>query len=157
VLFEDAAALVGLIVAFVGIFMAHNLNNPYFDGAASIVIGIILAVVAVVLAYESKGLLVGEAADPETLKDIRRLAEADPYVEGVNRALTTHFGPETILLAMDLRFRKTLSAAEVEQSVDRLEEEIRKRHPDVKHVFIESDSLPPSKQPRKESSVKTSP
>jgi divalent metal cation (Fe/Co/Zn/Cd) transporter len=58
---------------------------------------------------------------------------------------------------MDLRFRKTLSAAEVEQSVDRLEEEIRKRHPDVKHVFIESDSLPPSKQPRKESSVKTSP
>jgi cation diffusion facilitator family transporter len=157
VLFEDAAALVGLIVAFVGIFMAHNLNNPYFDGAASIVIGIILAVVAVVLAYESKGLLVGEAADPETLKDIRRLAEADPYVEGVNRALTTHFGPETILLAMDLRFIKTLSAAEVEQSVDRLEEEIRKRHPDVKHVFIESDSLPPSKQPRKESSVKTSP
>jgi cation diffusion facilitator family transporter len=157
VLFEDAAALLGLIVAFVGIFMAHSLNNPYFDGAASIVIGIILAVVAVVLAYESKGLLVGEAADPETLKDIRRLAEADPYVEGVNRALTTHFGPETILLAMDLRFRKTLSAAEVEQSVDRLEEEIRKRHPDVKHVFIESDSLPPSKQPRKESSVKTSP
>ena len=98
VLFEDAAALLGLIVAFAGVFMAHSLNNPYFDGAASIVIGLILAVVAVVLAYESKGLLVGEAADPETLKDIRRLAEADPYVEGVNRALTTHFGPETILL-----------------------------------------------------------
>ncbi len=157
VLFEDAAALLGLIVAFAGVFMAHSLNNPYFDGAASIVIGLILAVVAVVLAYESKGLLVGEAADPETLKDIRRLAEADPSVEGVNRALTTHFGPETILLAMDLQFKKTLSAAEVEQSVDRLEEEIRKRHPDVKHIFIESDSLPPLKQPRKESPIKTSP
>ena len=80
--------------------MAHSLNNPYFDGAASIVIGIILAVVAVLFAYESKGLLVGEAADPETLKDIRRLAESDPYVEGVNRALTTHFGPETAFFSL---------------------------------------------------------
>jgi cation diffusion facilitator family transporter len=152
VLFEDAAALLGLVVAFTGVFMAHKLSNPYFDGAASIVIGIILAVVAVLLAYESKGLLVGEAADPETLENIRRLAESDPNVENVNRALTTHFGPDTILLAMDLRFRKALSAAQVEQSIDRLEEAIRKHHPEVNHIFIESDSLPSSKHhPVKES------
>jgi len=74
VLFEDSAALVGLVVALLGVFFAQFLDNPYFDGGASIVIGLILAAVAVLLAYESKDLLVGEALDPETLKDIRRLA-----------------------------------------------------------------------------------
>ena len=146
VLFEDSAALLGLVVAFIGVLLAHVFNNPYFDGAASILIGIILAVVAVLLAYESRGLLVGEAVDPETLKNIRRLAETDPRVESVKNALTMHFGPHTILLAMDLRFRRDLSAAEVEESIDRLEEAIRKDHPDVKHIFIESESLTPTHQ-----------
>ena len=78
VLFEDSAAMLGLLVALLGVYLAHNFNNPYFDGAASIGIGIILAAVAVFLAYETKGLLVGEGADPEMLGDIRRLAESDP-------------------------------------------------------------------------------
>jgi len=146
IVFEDAAALLGLVVAFIGVFLAHMFNNPYFDGAASIVIGIILAVVAVLLAYESRGLLVGEAVDPETLKNIRRLAESDPRVESVRNALTMHFGPHTVLLAMDLGFRKDLSAAEVEESIDRLEEAIRRAHPEVKHIFIESESLTPTHQ-----------
>lgn len=141
VLFEDSAALIGLVVALIGVFLAHFFENPYFDGAASIVIGMILASVAVLLAYESKGLLVGEAVDPETLKDIRRLAESDPPVESVKNALTMHFGPHTILLAMDLSFRPNLSAIEVEESIDRLEEKIRSRYPNVKHIFIESESL----------------
>jgi cation diffusion facilitator family transporter len=148
VVFEDSAALAGLIVAFAGVFLSHTLNTAYFDGAASVLIGAILAVVAVVLAYESKGLLVGEAVDPDTLKDIRRLAESDPRVEGVKNALTMYFGPHTILLAMDLQFRKDLSAAEVEESIDRLEEELRQHYPDIKHIFIESDSLS-SRQQRK--------
>jgi cation diffusion facilitator family transporter len=142
VLFEDSAALVGLVVALVGVYLAHEFDNPYFDGSASIVIGVILAAVAVLLAYETKGLLIGEGADPETLREIRRLAESDPAVERVNRALTMYFGPHTVLLAMDLQFRKDLSAAKLEQTVDRLEETIRRRYPDVKHIFIESDSLP---------------
>jgi cation diffusion facilitator family transporter len=140
VLFEDTAALLGLIVALVGIYLTQAFNNPYFDGAASIVIGIILAVVAVLLAYESKGLLIGEGADPETIKNIRRLAESDPCVEGVNNILTMHFGPNSIMLALDLRLRSGLSAAEVKQAVDRIENAIRKHYPDVKHVFIEFDS-----------------
>jgi len=148
VLFEDSAALLGLIVAFVGVFLAHQFNNPYFDGAASIFIGVILAIVAVLLAYESKGLLVGEAVDPETLKNIRRIAESDPRVEKVKSALTMHFGPHTILLAMDLQFRKNLSAAEVENSIDILEDKIRKQHEDVKHIFIESESISPKPQAR---------
>jgi cation diffusion facilitator family transporter len=144
VLFEDSAALLGLIVAFAGVFFSDVLDIPYFDGAASILIGVILAVVAILLAYESKGLLVGEAVDPATLKNIRRLAESDARVEAVKNALTMHFGPRTILLAMDLQFRKDLSAAEVEDSVDRLEETIRKHHRDIKHIFIESESLSPN-------------
>ena len=140
--------LLGLIVAFIGIYLAHQWNNPYFDGSASIVIGVILATVAVLLAYESKGLLVAEGADPETLRQIRRVAESDPTVEHVNRVLTMYFGPHTVLLAMDLKFRDKLSAKEVEQTVDRLEDAIRKLHGDIKHIFIESDSLP-SNRPQK--------
>jgi cation diffusion facilitator family transporter len=141
VLFEDSAALLGLSVALVGVLFAHMLDNPYFDGAASIVIGVILAVVALLLVRETKDLLVGEAVDPETLRDIRRLAESDPRVEGVKNALTMHFGPHTILLAMDVSFRPDLSAVEVEESVDRLEETIRRHHQDIRHIFIESESI----------------
>jgi cation diffusion facilitator family transporter len=140
ILFEDSAALLGLITAFAGVSLSHKLNAPYFDGAASIVIGIILATVAVLLVHETRGLLVGESTDSETLSDIRRLAQSDPDVEDVNRSLTMQFGPETILLAMDLRFRKDLSAAAIERCVDRIEAHIQKRHHTVKHIFIESDS-----------------
>ena len=142
VLFEDTAALLGLIVALAGVYLAQVFNNPFFDGAASIVIGIILALVAVLLAYESKGLLIGEAADPETIKNIRHLAESDPCVQRVNNLLTMHFGPNSILLALDVRLGSGLSAAEVKQTVDRIETAIRKQYPDVKHVFIEFDSTP---------------
>lgn len=141
VLFEDGAAMLGLVVAFVGIFLAHRLDNPYFDGGASVVIGAVLASVAVLLAYESKGLLVGEGVDPDMLRDIRRLSESDTGVISVKRAMTMHFGPDTILLAMDIRFRPEISAAELERSVDRVEKKIRDRHPEVKHIFIEADSI----------------
>jgi len=146
VLFEDTAALIGLLMAFIGIFLADVLGNPYFDGAASICIGLILAAVAVVLAYETKSLLVGEAVDPETLKEIRRQAESDPQVESVRNALSMYFGPHTILLAMDLQFRADLSAADVEQSIDRLEQKIRSKYPDIKHIFIESESVSPERR-----------
>jgi cation diffusion facilitator family transporter len=146
VLFEDSAALLGLVVAFIGVFLADKFDNPHFDGMASVIIGVILGVVAVLLAYESKGLLVGEPVDPETLKKIRRLAESDTRVQGVKNALTMYFGPHTILLAMDLQFRKDLSAAEVEESIDRLEEKIRQHYPDIQHIFIESESLAPRQQ-----------
>jgi cation diffusion facilitator family transporter len=142
VLFEDTAALLGLVVALAGVYLAQVFNNPFFDGAASIVIGIILALVAVLLAYESKGLLVGEAADPETIKNIRRLAESDHCVQRVDNILTMHFGPNSILLALDVRLGSGLSAAEVKQAVDRVETAIRQHYPDVKHVFIEFDSTP---------------
>lgn len=141
VLFEDAAALLGLIVAFAGIFLAHYFNNPYLDGAASILIGVILASVAVFLAYESKGLLIGEGADPETLENIRKLAEAAAGVKKVMNPLTMYFGPRTILLTVDIEFDKKLSAMEVEEAVDRLEKNIRSQYPDIKHIYIEAGAI----------------
>lgn len=106
VLFEDSAALIGLFVAFLGVLSGHLLNNVYLDGVASIAIGIILAGMAILLAYESKGLLIGEGADAKTVADIRSLTQADPAVRKVLKVLTLHFGPEEILLNLDIQFSK---------------------------------------------------
>ena len=141
VLFEDAAAMLGLIAAAVGIFLGHQFENPYFDGAASIVIGLILTTVAFFIGYESKGLLIGEGADPETLQSIKVLAESDAAVKAVERPLTMHFGPHTVLLTMDIEFREGLSGNERDSTVKRLEKAIRDKHKDINHIFIESKSL----------------
>ena len=141
VLFEDSAALLGLIVAFLGIFLGHLLENPYFDGAASIGIGIILASVAVFLAYETKGLLIGEGVDPETLAKIRAIVAADPAVDELKEALTMHFGPADVLLTLDIRFKKELSAEQITKAVPRLETTIQSQYPYIKHIFIEAKSL----------------
>ena len=141
VLFEDTAALLGLIVAFLGIFLGHLLNNPYLDAVASIIIGLILAVVAGFLAYESKGLLIGEGVDPAVLAGIRALAGADPAVEEVRKSLTMHFSPDDVLLTLDIRFKKHLQAEGIAAAVNRLEKKIRDEHPEIKHIFIEAKSL----------------
>lgn len=141
VLFEDTAALLGLLVAFLGIFLGHLLNNPYLDAVASIVIGAILAVVAGFLAYESKGLLIGEGVDPAVLASIRSIAGADPAVAKVRKSLTMHFSPDEVLLTLDLGFKKQLTAEKIAAAVVRLEKKIRDQHPEIKHIFIEAKSL----------------
>lgn len=141
VLFEDTAALLGLVVAFLGIFLGHQFHNPYLDGMASIVIGAILAAVAGFLAYESKGLLIGEGVDPKILKSIRLIAGQDASVEEVKKSLTMHFGPQDVLLALDIRFKKQLQAEEVAVAIDRMEKEIRAQYPEIKHIFIEAKAL----------------
>src|ERR1700704_1037369 len=141
VLFEDTAALLGLMVAFLGIFLGHLLNNPYLDGLASIVIGAILAVVAGFLAYESKGLLIGEGVDPQTLASIRSIVGADPAVEEIKKLLTMHFSPDDVLLTLDIGFKKHLTAEEIAAAVNRLENKIQDQHPEIKHIFIEAKSL----------------
>ena len=141
VLFEDTAALLGLLVAFLGIFLGHLLQNPYLDGVASIIIGAILAVVAGFLAYESKGLLIGEGVDPAVLADIRSIARSDAAVAEVRTSLTMHFSPDEVLLTLDLGFKKHLTAEEIAGAVNRLEKTIRAQHPEIKHIFIEAKSL----------------
>ena len=141
VLFEDAAALLGLLVAFIGVFLSQHFGDARIDGAASMAIGLILAVTAGFLAFESKGLLVGEGADPQTVASIRALAQDEPGVKEVINPLTMHFGPNTILLTVDIEFEPALSAAEVEMAVDRLEKAIRKQHPRIKHIYIEAGAI----------------
>jgi len=141
VLFEDAAAMAGLVVALLGVHLAHALEMPVIDGAASVVIGLILCGVAVFLVWESKKLLIGEAADPEIRKSIEQMAIDDPDVNEVVRALTIHMGPYTLVLNMDLQFRDGLDADGVEQAIDRMERAIREKHETVKYIFIEAESL----------------
>jgi len=141
VLFEDAAAMLGLLVAFAGIFLGQVLGNPYLDGAASIVIGLILGVVAAFLAFESKGLLIGEGVSPRTLSSIRALAGKDDAVAEVKKALTMHFGPNEVLLALEVRFKRHLRATQIAEAINRLENRIREKHPEIRHIFIEAKSL----------------
>lgn len=141
VLAEDTAAALGLVVAFLGIFLGHRLDLPILDGVASLVIGGILALVAVFLAYESKALLIGESADPDTVASVRRIAEADPAVREVHEPLTMHFAPRQILLNLDVRFRRDLPASEVAQAVDRIERAIHREHPAIQRIFIEAEGL----------------
>ena len=141
VLFEDSAALAGLVVAFLGILLGNLFDNPYLDGMASIMIGVILAAVAVVLAYETKGLLIGEGVDPQTLASVRSIAGEDDAVQKVRKSLTMHFGPHEVLLALDVEFKPELSAKEIGDAINRVEAVIRARHPEIRHIFIEAKAL----------------
>ncbi len=140
VLFEDTAALLGLLVAFVGIFVSVHWGFVWADGAASMVIGVILAVTATLLAIETKGLLIGEAAAPEVESTIRNIVLATPTVAGMNELRTLHRGPEDILLALSLDFEDNLTAGKVEEAIQAIEIAIRNRFPAVGRVFIEVQS-----------------
>jgi len=140
VLFEDSAAMAGLLVAFVGIFCAQYFGIAALDGAASIVIGVILAITAILLAYETKGLLIGEAAAPEVVKVIRNIASATAVVDRVNEIRTLHRGPNDILLALSLDFENNLTAGKVEDAIHDLETAIKQQFPQVRRIFIEIQS-----------------
>ncbi|ACC80456.1 cation diffusion facilitator family transporter [Nostoc punctiforme UO1] len=141
VLFEDTAAILGLVVALIGIFLGDLFNNIYFDGIASIIIGIILSIVAVLLARESKGLLVGESANPQTIANIRSLSKTEPGVQEVIRVLTMQLAPQEVLLNLEIQFSKNLTGEEIALTVERLEIKIRQKHPEIKQIFIEAKSL----------------
>lgn len=140
VLFEDTAAMLGLIAAFLGIYFAQLLEIPELDGVASIVIGLILGATAVLLAIETKGLLIGESANRETVRGISQLMDGDPRISKVNEVLTMHFGPNEILVNVSLDFEDRLSAAEVEGAISYFETEIKKAYPQVARIFIEAQS-----------------
>jgi len=138
VLFEDSAAMLGLIVAFMGILIGQLTGNPYFDGGATIIIGLILGGTAAWLAYETKGLLIGESANLDVVHGIRELAGKAPGIRQVNEVLTMHMGPEFILVNLSADFADKTPAADVEASTAKLNKEIKAAYPDVKRVFIEA-------------------
>jgi len=141
VFMEDSAALLGVAVAALGILLGQIFENPRFDAAASFVIAGILAAVAFILGRESGALLVGESAHPGLLKSVRAIIAADPSVHNVGDLLTMQLGPDQVLLAVDIKFKPALQLRELEDAIDRLEEEIRKREPTVERIFIEADAL----------------
>lgn len=138
VLFEDTAALLGLFAAFAGLLAVQFLGLEWADGAASIVIGTILAFAALVLAIETKSLLTGESAGSATVREIRRLLLSEPVVYGINELRTVHFGPHDVLAAISLDFRDDCSIDDVEAAVSRLEHRIKTAFPKVTRVFIEA-------------------
>ncbi|MEZ4869300.1 MAG: cation diffusion facilitator family transporter [Caldilineaceae bacterium] len=138
VLFEDSAALSGLVVAFLGVWLSHQFDQPWIDGTASVIIGMILAVVAFLLAYESRGLLIGESADPQVIASIRQIAEADAGIAAVQRVLTMHLGPNEVLLTLDLRFAPNLVGEEIANAIARVETAIREEHPQIEQIFVEA-------------------
>lgn len=145
VLFEDSAAMAGLIIAFLGIFLAQVTGIPYFDGIASILIGLILGGTAAWLAYETKGLLIGEAANDKVVQGIRELVLACDEVDHINDVLTMHMGPEYVLLNLAVKFKDERRANELETVVQDLEQQIKTKFPRVKRIFVEAESrrMPP--------------
>lgn len=141
VLLEDSAALIGLAVALVGIFLAKTFNQPYFDGGASIIIGVLLCGIAIVMVHESRGLLIGEGVDQKTLQNLRAIVEADEDVAHVQHLHTIYQSPNTVLLVIELRFSDHLSAVDVRTAVRRLEANVQARYPEIKHVFFGAESL----------------
>lgn len=137
VLFEDTAAMLGLVVAFVGLAIAQYFDIVWMDGAASVVIGLILAGTAWLLAYETKGLLIGEAASQDMVERVRTLALATPGVIAMNELRTLHRGPEDVLLAVSVDFEDTLTAGAVEEAIYRLEVAVKRDYPVVTRIFIE--------------------
>jgi cation diffusion facilitator family transporter len=136
VLLENGAAMAGILVAAIGLALSQLTGDPRFDGMASIVIGIILAITAFVLAYESKALLIGEAADPELVAALAELVAARPGVTSVGEVLTVHSSPDQITAMLSVDFDDQISAREVEQMVCEIEGEVAARHPLVRRLYI---------------------
>jgi len=142
VVLEDSAAVVGLVLAFLGVFLGHLFRNPTLDGAASIAIGVLLMGVAFVLASETKGLLIGEGADDEVLAEIRRIVEADEDVNRAGDILTMYIGPDNLLVNLGVQFKRGTPDDRILASIRRIEAAIAKIHPECKRVYIEAESIP---------------
>ena len=141
VIVEDFAALAGLFIAFLGTILDQTLGWHRADGMSSIAIGVILMAVALFLMVESKALLVGEGASFSTLREIRRLTQAEPGVELAGYPMTMYFGPGSVLLTMNIRFSESLSRNGIEEVVDRIEAMVRQRYPNIRHIYLEAESL----------------
>ncbi|MCB2406613.1 cation diffusion facilitator family transporter [Hymenobacter lucidus] len=138
---ENLAALVGLIIALLGVYFGHALNNPYFDGGASVAIGLLLMLVAVFLVGRTRSLLVGTGVDDATIDSVMSIVSKQPGVEQVRPPLTMYLGPADVVLALDVDFHDHLSAVEVEVAVAAMQDVLRTTHPEFKRIFVEAKSL----------------
>ena len=140
VLLEDLAAMLGLMVAMLGIAVSQLTGNYVYDGIASVGIGIILAAIAALLAYETKGLLIGESADLSVVKGIGKIVKNNRGVERVNEVLTMHMGPDYILVNLSVEFNDEIRTEKMENAISKIDKEIKRKFKNVKRVFIEAES-----------------
>ena len=140
VLFEDSAAMLGLVVAFFGILLSQLTGLAQFDAIASIIIGLILGGTAVWLAVETQSLLIGESAGREVVAGIRRIAGECECVEQVSEVLTMHMGPEYILVNISMNFRDEMVVGQLEREIAAMDRAIKAAYPEVRRVFIEAEA-----------------
>jgi cation diffusion facilitator family transporter len=141
VLLEDSAALLGLAFAAIGIFLSAHFDAPWIDGASSVLIGVLLCLLSFVMVFESKGLLVGEGVQKETLARLRSIVTADPAVEQVAKLATLYLGPEDVVLVIELRFRAGTDVDEIRCATARLKQAIQGRYPSIHRIFLDSAAV----------------
>ncbi len=142
VFLEDSAGLIGAVLAFLGIWLGRVFHNPFLDPAASILIGILLASVAVLLGRETGALLVGERTDRSRIRRMRQIILSDPAVERVGELLTMQMGPQQALLTVEIRFRRTLEIQQLECAIAGIKDHIREQEPAVEKIFIDPEPFP---------------
>ena len=147
VLFEDSAAMLGLLAAFAGILLSQLTGLAQFDAIASIIIGLILGGTAVWLAVETQSLLIGESAGRDVVEGIRRLAGECECVERVNEVLTMHMGPEFVLVNISMEFRGEMRVGQLEREIATMDRTIKTAYPEVRRVFIEAEAASGTFQP----------
>lgn len=143
-LLEDSAALLGLVFATVGIALALITGDPVWDGIGTLAIGVLLVLVAIVLAFEMHSLLLGEAADPATVAQIETALAGAPEVKRLIHVLTQHLGPEELLVAAKVEFDPTLEVPELVAAIDAAEGRVRRTVPIATVLYVEPDVVAPS-------------
>jgi divalent metal cation (Fe/Co/Zn/Cd) transporter len=141
VVFEDSAALLGLVFAFCGVFFGHMFNNPYLDGGASVLIGLLLCTVAIILLRETKSLIIGEGLRAPEVQEVREVVRQSPKVVECGRILSLYLGPADLLVTIDVTFESGITSDEVMLVTDEIEGRIVARFPQATRIFIESESL----------------
>jgi cation diffusion facilitator family transporter len=141
VFIEDSAALAGVAVAALGIGLGQLFDNPYFDPAASVVVGLVLVGAAFTLARETGALLVGESMGPDQTRQLYAIFKDDPNIATVTRLLTMQLGPDDVLLTASVQFNRGMDIDEVEKAIEELEHKVSKRYPSIQHIYFESGAL----------------
>lgn len=139
--FESIASLIGILAAFLGIFLSRALSDGNIDPSASVAVGMVLGGISALLARESKGLLIGTSATPAIVRNIHELSKKESEILRAEKILTMHFGPDEVLLNLNIRFHQGLSASDIGLVLDKLERGIRRDHPEIKHIFIDIEGL----------------
>ena len=141
VFIEDTAALLGLAIAAAGITLGHLFDSPYFDPAASVLIGLLLVGAAFALARETGALLVGEGIGTEATRRVCEILRADPAIQSVGKLLSMQLGPDDVLLTAAVQFRRGMRIDEVEAAIERLERAVAAAYPAIQHIYFESGAL----------------